>query len=61
MSEQQFEQFKEKWYQKNPYIPGIDTQDVNEDVVNDIFRTTMEVVFDILKEYNNETKKQVKS
>ena len=58
-----FENFKEIWYKKNPFIPEIDPSNLNKpDLVNEIVRTNIEITLQILEEYNkwvNEQKKDI--
>lgn len=57
MTKEQFENFKNEWYEENKTVPIIDTGKVDEDVVNDIFRAMTEEVFSILEKYNEKKTK----
>jgi len=57
MTKEEFEKFKKQWYEENKNVPIIDTANVNEDVVNEIFREMTKEVFNILEKYNEKKSK----
>lgn len=52
MNKEEFENFKNEWYEENCGLNLIHYRNVNKDVVNDIIDTLQEDFFSILEKYN---------